>query len=1037
MNWEKCREIMERDVIKTDDMATDNPYFMATHMPFDNLEVYEGGQTDKPPELMDEERIFQTLIRNPGNLHRMIIVRGNNGAGKSHLIRYWKTRLERSGADVYNPETEQLVFLLRRNNSVRGAFAQLLEQNVIRAPDIKEKMRKFVASSASRDEESFKTDIFYAYAAAVSNDRSGNVYKPVICRNLAQYLSDPRMQEHLMRPGGAVERCYQMITAPNNQVLGESLVFTAQDIADSKVLRAILRTGNPEAQDFAGIIKNDEDEIQKLVSYLNHFAREVVQRCADISSENAKAVFEHLRRDLKKQGKNLTLFIEDFTGFTGIDSELITVLSIEHGGDYADLCRVTSVIGITDGYYNQFKDNFKDRVTHQINVTERSFGSDEFLLPMAARYLNAIYCEPEDIRQWYERGAVREDLPVSAFQAPCPWEEIPIDGHAVTLYPFNRQALHKLYHNLPTQTPRMFLKDVLQTQLKEYFDGKQYGTEWAFPLNPKNVPMSNGPHSSAIDALQNLSPEDRKRLKSLFAIWGDGSAKGVQNADGGVSFGGLPRAFLDDIELSAFTAKGLGDIQPSRPATVPESQPPQPAPVAVPNPPAPVKTREELKAEAERERRKSDINAWFSSSGVLQFSPDYKEWLREFLMGNSRQPGAINWQDSGVPAYIAAQRLSNLDAFYIDGQSGGKSKERALIVMEKSAESRDALIALTERHYAKGWDFQDAPLFYQRRLITWLERNRESILKKVYADYANRPPLTEWGLALQYLKAMIYGKAVDVSSPLKAVKSLFTEIQRNQTAERLTPEWNDLIRFVEQEEAAFEDSLRLLQKVSNTKMGAVLGARNVEAFRAEELLSAAEKLIQRGWDISDELPERVENNALYCSVGPLKSLYQKITTVTDAEERRVYELQTRLSAVIGELSEAQFVDTINAVQELFSVFFHNQIPGYQNLRAKYERANPSETARRMMNTLSVLDGATGKSAIQKLQAYSGNASKELHDFLQDMEEIEKAAETERVRAENGLNQTGQDPQLNALSTAAKEALAGLFDRLESMEVREC
>ena len=443
MNWEKCREIMERDVIKTDDMATDNPYFMATHMPFDNLEVYEGGQTDKPPELMDEERIFQTLIRNPGNLHRMIIVRGNNGAGKSHLIRYWKTRLERSGADVYNPETEQLVFLLRRNNSVRGAFAQLLEQNVIRV----------VASSASRDEESFKTDIFYAYAAAVSNDRSGNVYKPVICRNLAQYLSDPRMQEHLMRPGGAVERCYQMITAPNNQVLGESLVFTAQDIADSKVLRAILRTGNPEAQDFAGIIKNDEDEIQKLVSYLNHFAREVVQRCADISSENAKAVFEHLRRDLKKQGKNLTLFIEDFTGFTGIDSELITVLSIEHGGDYADLCRVTSVIGITDGYYNQFKDNFKDRVTHQINVTERSFGSDEFLLPMAARYLNAIYCEPEDIRQWYERGAVREDLPVSAFQAPCPWEEIPIDGHAVTLYPFNRQALHKLYHNLPTQTP--------------------------------------------------------------------------------------------------------------------------------------------------------------------------------------------------------------------------------------------------------------------------------------------------------------------------------------------------------------------------------------------------------------------------------------------------------------------------------------------------------------------------------------------------------------------------------------------------------
>ena len=1040
MNWEKCREVMERDVIKTDDMATDNPYFMATHMPFKNLEVYEGGQTHKPPELMDEEQAFQTLICNPGNLHRMIIVRGNNGAGKSHLIRYWKMRLERSGADVYNPETEQLVFLLRRNNSVRGAFAQLLEQDVIRAPDIKEKLRKFVASSESRDEESFKTDIFYAYIAAVSNDRSGSVYKWPINRNIAQYLSDPRMMERFMKPGGPIERCYQMITAPNNQVLAESLVFTEEDFSDRKINNEIARSGNPDAQDFASTIHGDEAEIRKLVSYLNRFAREVVQRCADISSENAKAVFEHLRRDLKKQGKNLTLFIEDFTGFTGIDSELITVLSIEHGGDYADLCRVTSVIGITDGYYNQFKDNFKDRVTHQINVTERSFSANEFLIPLAARYLNAIYCAPEDIRNWYERGAVREDLPIGAFQPPCPWEDAPIDGHAVTLYPFNRQALLTLYHDLTTQTPRMFLKDVLQAQLKEYFDGKEYGAEWAFPLNPKSRPMSNGPHSSAIDALQNLSPEDRKRLKSLFAIWGDGSAKGVQNADGGITFGGLRKAFLDDIALSAFTEKGLGDIQPSRPVTVPEPQPPQPAPVTLPNPSISPKTREELKTEAERKRRKEDIEAWHSSSessATLQFSPDYREWLREFLMGNSRQPGAINWQDSGVPAYIVTQRLSNLDAFYIDGQGGGKSRERALIVMEKSAESRDALIALTERHYAKGWDFSDAPLFYQRRLITWLERNRKAILNKVYADYAQRPPLAEWGLALQYLKALIYGKAVDVSSPLNAVKSLFAEVQRNPTEERLTPEWNDLIRFVEQEADAFEDSLRLLQKASNTKMGAVLGARNVEVFRAEELLSATEKLIQCGWDIADELPERVENNALYRSVGTLKKLYQKITTVTDAEEQRVLEMKARLSAVMGELSKDQFVDAVNAAQTLFDEFLQNQIPGYRDLRAKYERANPGETAKRMMNTLSVLDGATGKSAVQKLQAYSGNASKELHDFLKDMEEIEKAAETERVRAENGLQQTGQDPQLNALSTAAKEALAGLFNRLESMEAREC
>ena len=53
---------------------------------------------------------------------------------------------------------------------------------------------------------------------------------------------------------------------------------------------------------------------------------------------------------------------------------------------------------ITDGYYDSFRDNFKDRVTKQIKVTEQSFGDDEFLLELAARYLNAIYCSRDAVK---------------------------------------------------------------------------------------------------------------------------------------------------------------------------------------------------------------------------------------------------------------------------------------------------------------------------------------------------------------------------------------------------------------------------------------------------------------------------------------------------------------------------------------------------------------------------------------------------------------------------------------------------------------
>lgn len=166
-----------------------------------------------------------------------------------------------------------------------------------------------------------------------------------------------RVKEHMMREGGAISRCYTVITAPSDQVLKDNTIFSADDFNVRKLLKEVHRQGDPRAQDCADTLLGDDDEVAKLVNYLNKFTRDVVQRCADISSESTKSVFVELRKDLKRQGKNLTLFIEDFTGFTGIDSELITVLSTEHGGDYADLCRVTAIIGITNDYYDQFRDS--------------------------------------------------------------------------------------------------------------------------------------------------------------------------------------------------------------------------------------------------------------------------------------------------------------------------------------------------------------------------------------------------------------------------------------------------------------------------------------------------------------------------------------------------------------------------------------------------------------------------------------------------------------------------------------------------------
>lgn len=1033
MSWEQYKSVMERYAIKTDDMATEDAYFMSTHMPFSQLAVYEGGRTQSAPKMYSEEEVFTRLICNPDNDHRMIIVRGDNGTGKSHLIRFLKARLEGSPATVYNPATEQLIFLRRLNNSVRGVFSQLIEQDVIKDPAVSQKIKKFIDSSDSKDEAAFLTDILYSYIAAVSNDQTSDTYKPVICRDISSYLSDSRVKDHLLREGGAISRCYTVITAPSNQVLKTTEVFTDEDFDVRKIITAVIKQGDPQASDFASTIKGDRDEIHKLVNYLNRFTSEVVKRCADISSESTKAVFEQLRKDLKRQGKNLTLFIEDFTGFTGIDSELITVLSTEHGGDYADLCRVTSIIGITNDYYDQFRDNFTDRVTHQISITDDSFGSPEFLTQMAGRYINSIYCDATTLCEWNDHGADFNSLPINTFAPPCEWDTVKIGSKETTIYPFNKTSLVALYESLPVKSPRMFLKEVLRAQLKEYFDGKIYGDEWYFPLNPGNVQMSKDPHSSAIDRIESLSLGDRSRLKAIFALWGDGSASGIKEADGTIRFGGINKKFFDDIGLDSF--EGIGDLKTEKQNTGGETTGPK-----EPQKPEPQKPRVD-EATKSYQKYKDDINGWFTKSEPLKFDVDYRTWLRELIKGGAAQGGAINWQDIGIPAYIAEKRLEDLGVYFITDQSTPLNQDKAIVLMDKGTLSRDALLALNELKYSKGWDFEGAA-YYQQRLITWLEREKDSIIQRVTASKGNEPalPVIEWCLVLQYLKARIFGCKLDNTNKYTFLHSLMSDFtyKADEKNKRETKEWGDLIQFVQNRKSEFDSAYTLLCRSVSTTQGAVhyaVDTQNASCIRADELLSILNKLKNCYWDIEAEIPSTIpDKHLLYNQAALLKKLYPSVLKVVVAESEKAKQVSYNIEEYVGSMNEGNLLQTLNAIQTLFSVFASNGIIGSNEIRTKYE-STPIDTAKKILNAReSIKKAEEQRSNAKKLSVFSKNALHVLADFLRDLQTIAGLAEKEEATANKELAKIGGIDGINEMSVAALETMKKLYEFVEAMEV---
>lgn len=1039
MNWEQYRLVMEKYAIKTDDMATEDAYFMATHMPFSQLEVYQGGRTSAPPNIWSEDRVFEELVCNPNDEHRLVIVRGDNGTGKSHLIRFLKAKFENSPATVYNRDREQLVFLRRLNNSVRGVFSQLLDQNVICDPGVEAKLRKFIASSDAKDEEAFKTDILFAYVAAVSNDQSGKNYKPVICQTIASFLSDSRIKERLLAEGGPISRCYQVITSPSDQVLKDSTIFTVADFDDKKVIKSVYRKGDPKASDYANTLLHDSDEITLLVNYLNRFTREVVQRCADVSSESTKTMFEQLRRDLKKQNKNLTLFIEDFTGFTGIDSELITVLSTEHGGDYADLCRVTALVGITNAYYDQFRDNFTDRVTHQISVTDRSYGTDEFLVQLTGRYLNAIYTDPKVLREWYKPGQELTEVPVSNFMAPCRWETTTIDGREVTLYPFNRKAIRGLYDQLKAKSPRSYLKSVIKSQMKEFLDGKLYGDEWAFPLNPGNTQMTKDQHSSAIDRIEAISNQDRVRLKTVLALWADGSATGRKELDGTISFGGVPQEFFKDIGLSAFS--GIGDIQDASTGTATGTEIPVHDNGTGTKPkdkqPTEVKPRIDPKTK-KHQMYKDDISEWFSAEKELKYHADYRKWLQEFIFGNNNQPGAINWQDIGVSAYVASERSSHMSCIFIEGQDTGEAPENALVSLARSADGRDVLYALAEMQYAGGWDFESAP-YYQQRLITWLERERIGIIQRVTAveDVHKKLPALEWCVANQYLRAMICGISIPMDDPIKTMSALMKSFDAKKAAKRVSKDWEELISFVQNHESEFESARKYMIHASASTMGAIRGSTTLgdnELYRVEEMLCVVEKLMVADWNIEAELPKDIPaKHMLYNHAALLKQLYPRIRRAVAAEQEKAEGKLGELKAFVGELTTENLVVNMNAILNLFTTLSTNGIWSLQGQKQRYGRT-PLELAKEIMSAVRTITEARDKSITQVLALYSDNALASISDWVKSFSEIERVAALEARKAEAELQRIGVHSYSGELIAAAQAEMENLCEILENMEV---
>jgi hypothetical protein len=207
----------------------------------------------------------------------------------------------------------------------------------------------------------------------------------------------------------------------------------------------------------------------------NEALRDAVKEMTGLSGTTLRDIFDRIRIDLKAQGKNLALFIEDVSVMSALNEEVFNAVEPVPRGD---LCRMIAVLGITDEGWRGLWDNQKERVTYSVGVGKSAVGEWEndpdAVTQFTARYLNTTRLTEDDIKRIAQHRRKGNDVHISACDQ-CPvcdecheaFGSVDVGVVRIGTFPFTPNASVRLLANLNVQkTPRGLLTQIIQPILE-------------------------------------------------------------------------------------------------------------------------------------------------------------------------------------------------------------------------------------------------------------------------------------------------------------------------------------------------------------------------------------------------------------------------------------------------------------------------------------------------------------------------------------------------------------------------------------------
>ncbi len=800
MNLSVAKERLSA-IVKPDSITTSQGDFLVTHVEIKKLVVLNKFEL-KPTsqKYTSEDSIYKNYILNPQNKHQFIVVYGQSGTGKSHLIRWFDAKFETD-----KPEDEVVLFIRRSDNTLKGTIRQLLQKPEIQGMSNKEIIKRLSNASVAVPEDKLKDMIYHNFIIEINNDNDNNeiTLNNIKRKRLVAFLNNETIHDYMMSTGGPIERIYSKV-AENSKVDTDTIAqFKPEDFLVSVDLYDDMQQAgsDPKAEKMAKAMMADDAMVDaKLFSdYLNQFVSVVIQRCAGIEPGDFEQIFMDIRKELYRLGKNLTLFIEDVTSFTGVDNALLNALMEEHND--RSICRLSSIVGSTNAYVDDcFRQNHLDRVTKYIYIPDDVF-DEEGIFEFVGRYINAMSLPFEEISKWVNAKALPGEYPIHDVIEGKDWEYIDIKhGKKLCLYPFSKNSIRYLYQNELTrgfQTPRYIIRDIIEPVIGDLIYNPEKFPSIKYNLVNTNTTLSYLVHS------QISNDEEADRLFRFMSVWGDNSTNQFK-IDNVTFIAGLPSYCYEELGLPIINLQETDIPKPEpKPDTNPETSTTS---TSIPD-------KESIASiPKDKQKKLDDANAMLTqwkngtpinlstTGGIENIIRTAREDMGDFLLS------AINWQIEGVSLDNVSKvkaAISGRGSRYKLVALENQTKGEGYYILPASWESINIICAFIRRREFgnNSWEYPGSD--FDAYLITaWTSRIKDQIVKAVIqADNNIESRYIESAIAAEMYRLILNGEYREKSlGNLTSEYLLCDHTAKNKNTSHCN-EWISLLSVMHQENA--------------------------------------------------------------------------------------------------------------------------------------------------------------------------------------------------------------------------------------------